>query len=104
MASEKYKSKNILRITGDCPLIDFSIVDKMIEVFQSSNLDYLSNIDPPTFPDGLDVEIFTKLSFDEIKALSKSKYDKEHVTPLYRNRNLKNLKLIVLKIKRIFQT
>ena len=46
------------------------------------------------------MEIFTKLSFDEIKALSKSKYDKEHVTPLYRNRNLKKFKTDCFKNKK----
>ena len=84
-ASNKYSSENIIRITGDCPLIDFSIIDEMVKVFKSSDLDYLSNIDPPTFPDGLDVEIFTKTSFMKVKALARSSFDKEHVTPLYRN-------------------
>jgi|TARA_B110001450_G_scaffold256718_1_gene288311 glutamate-1-semialdehyde 2,1-aminomutase len=84
-ASEKYKADIIIRITGDCPLIDASIIDEMILSFKASNLDYLSNIDPPTFPDGLDVEIFTKSSFNKVFKLSKSSFDKEHVTPFYRS-------------------
>ena len=55
------KAKIIVRITGDCPLIDPQIVDKVISEFTSREFDYVSNISPPTFPDGLDVEVF-KLS------------------------------------------
>ena len=47
-----------MRITGDCPLLDFQIVDKVVEEFQRGDYDYVSNTHPPTFPDGLDVEVF----------------------------------------------
>ena len=48
-----------MRITGDCPFIDPKLVDESIEIFNEKKLDYLSNNNPPTFPDGLDIEIFT---------------------------------------------
>jgi len=54
-----YNPKTILRITGDCPLIDPYLIDEMLQIFNKSNLDYLSNCLPPSFPDGLDTEIFT---------------------------------------------
>ena len=53
-----YNAKYIVRITGDCPLVDSYIVDKVINLFHKNNTDYCSNINPPTFPHGLDVEIF----------------------------------------------
>ncbi|MBI87328.1 MAG: glutamate-1-semialdehyde aminotransferase [Candidatus Marinimicrobia bacterium] len=74
----------IVRITGDCPLIDPELVDKVIELFKKNNADYASNTDPPTFPDGLDISIF---SLDALKvAFNKSKesYQLEHVTPYIR--------------------
>ena len=58
-SAKKYRAEIIVRITGDCPLIDPEVIDKMIEQFLNSDLDYLTNNNPPTFPDGLDVEIFT---------------------------------------------
>ena len=57
LASKKYKPKNIIRITADCPLIDYEIIDAMLEKHEKSKSDFTSNNNPPTFPDGLDVEI-----------------------------------------------
>ncbi|NJL53294.1 MAG: NTP transferase domain-containing protein [Hydrococcus sp. SU_1_0] len=51
--------ETVVRITGDCPLVDPAIVDRAIATFQQSNVDYLSNVSPPTYPDGLDIEVFT---------------------------------------------
>tara|TARA_B110000438_G_C15650258_1_gene579267 strand:+ start:201 stop:947 length:747 start_codon:yes stop_codon:yes gene_type:complete len=80
-AIKKAKPEIIIRITGDCPLIDYKIVDKMIKLFKSKNYDYLSNNDPPTYPDGLDVEIFNFKSLNYAWKYSTKKYDREHVTP-----------------------
>ena len=54
-----YRPEAIVRITGDCPIIDPGIVDKVVGAFFESAADYASNIDPPSWPDGLDVEIFS---------------------------------------------
>ena len=48
----------LVRITGDCPLIDPSVVDSVIDLFVEGEFDYCSNCLPPTFPDGYDVEVF----------------------------------------------
>ena len=48
----------IVRITADCPLIDPEVIDRVVNVFIQSGADYVSNVQPPTFPDGLDVEVF----------------------------------------------
>ena len=85
-AAKKFKGENIVRVTSDCPLIDPQIVDSVIDNFFLKKVNYASNINPPTFPDGLDVEIF---KFETLKATHnnvKSNYDKEHVTP-YIKRN-----------------
>ena len=62
--AKKYAPKTIVRITGDCPIIDPLIVDKVIYLYQNKCADYASNTNPPTYPDGLDVEVF---SFDMLK-------------------------------------
>ena len=49
----------LVRITGDCPLIDPSVVDSVIDLFTEGDFDYCSNILPPTFPDGYDVKFLS---------------------------------------------
>ena len=64
-AAKKYNTNIIVRITSDCPLVDPKILDKMVKVYNKSNIDYLTNIKDTTtgnkkyyYPDGLDIEIF----------------------------------------------
>ena len=75
----------IVRITADCPLIDPEVIDQVIAAFLSSGADYVSNVNPPTFPDGLDVEVFSfsalRTAWREAKLVS----EREHVTPYLRN-------------------
>lgn len=88
--SLKYKNfENIVRITGDCPLIDTGIVDRVINLFEKEKVDYCSNVNPPTFPDGLDVEIFSKKILKEAWEKSKNLNEREHVTPyMVQNNNV----------------
>ena len=51
------KDINIIRLTGDCPLIDFEVIDDVVECFCNNKYDYVSNNINPTYPDGLDVEV-----------------------------------------------
>lgn len=81
----------IVRITGDCPIVDHLVVDEMISEFLQGNVDYASNIDPPTFPDGLDVEVFTMASLADANLNATSGFDREHVTPYIRNGDFKKI-------------
>ena len=80
--AKNYNAKNIIRVTSDCPLMDYRLIDKMIADYSNlKNIDYYSNMHPPTFPDGFDIEIF---KFDVLKKTylnARKKYEKEHVTP-----------------------
>ena len=76
----------VIRITADCPLVMPKLVDQMVNDFLRLGLDYLSNTITPTFPDGLDVEIFTKEALLRLNALSLSSQEREHVTLGIRNR------------------
>lgn len=73
-AAKKNKSKNIVRITADCPLVDPVIVDKCISEFKNSNVQYLSNTNPWTYPDGLDVEVFSFKLLSEAFKKAKKKH------------------------------
>ena len=89
-AAKKYDAKNIVRITADCPLIDISILDENIDIYLKNNLDYISNINPPSFPDGLDIEIFNFKSLSKSWRNAKSNFDREHVTQyILRNNSFK---------------
>ena len=121
-AAITYAANPIVRITGDCPLVDPILLDKMVEFYQANDYDYMSNTIERTFPDGLDIEIFSsevlKISNKEAKWLS----EREHVTPYilknqndfriynYKNKqNLSNLRWCVdeeddlIMIRKIFQ-
>ncbi len=74
----------IVRITGDCPLIDEKIIDETIELFEKSDVDYCSNCEFPTFPDWLDLEVFTKKSLEIAYKKAVLNSEKEHVTPYIR--------------------
>jgi spore coat polysaccharide biosynthesis protein SpsF (cytidylyltransferase family) len=74
----------IVRITADCPLIDPEIVDRVVDKLISGDWDYVSNTNPPTFPDGLDVEAFSFEALTEAWREAKLKSDREHVTPYIR--------------------
>lgn len=58
-AALKFKPDHIVRLTGDCPLIDAQVVDDMVRLYLEKKGDYGTNCTPPTYPDGLDAEIFT---------------------------------------------
>jgi len=80
-AACNYNADAVVRITGDCPLIDSLLVDIVINSFYESSVDYVSNIHPPTYPDGLDVEVFTFSALTQAWQKASKKYDREHVTP-----------------------
>jgi len=74
----------VIRITGDCPLMDPALVDEVIEARESSCVDYASNVDPPSYPDGLDIEVFTLAALHAAWSETSKKHDREHVTPYIR--------------------
>jgi glutamate-1-semialdehyde 2,1-aminomutase len=74
----------VVRITGDCPLVDPALVDEVIREFKAADMDYCSNIAPPTFPDGLDIEVFTLNALEQSAMETSKAFDHEHVTPYLR--------------------
>ncbi len=91
-AAKPLSPEIVVRITGDCPIIDSSIVDRVISLYEKENVDYASNVDPPTYPDGLDVEVFSFNSLEKANKESKSSHAREHVTPFIRsNKELKKI-------------
>lgn len=87
-AAKKHHADVVVRITGDCPLVDPGLVDQAICNFKSGNYDYYSNVAPPTYPDGLDVEVFSFKSLELASLAAVDPYEREHVTPYLRNSNI----------------
>ena len=78
----------VVRITGDCPLVDPNLVDEAIDGFINSNCEYFSNIEPATYPDGLDIEVFRSDALRRTLFQTNVQSDREHVTPFLRNSGL----------------
>ncbi len=75
----------VVRLTGDCPLIDHEIIDKVISAYIAADFDYVSNTIKPTYPDGQDVEV---LSFESLEVAWNEAVlpnHREHVTPFIHN-------------------
>lgn len=79
--AKEYSADVIVRITGDSVILDYRLLDKMIKKFTNLNVDFLSNTQPMTYPDGQDIEIFSFKSLKKTYKNARFKYDKEHVTP-----------------------
>jgi spore coat polysaccharide biosynthesis protein SpsF (cytidylyltransferase family) len=74
----------IVRLTADCPLIDPDLVDQVVELFHEAGVAYASNVEPRTFPDGLDVEVVSAEALREAADAVEDPLDREHVTTAIR--------------------
>ena len=93
--AKKFDFSEIIRITADNPLIDYEIVDTVVEHFKSNNYDYIT-IDRPqistfhqTYPWGYNVEVFTFSALENAWKNAKLLSEREHVTPyFYKNKEI----------------
>ena len=71
----------VVRLTSDCPLIDPAVIDAVIQKCLESGCDYVSNVLEPTFPDGIDTEVFRFPALKRAYEEATLKSEREHVTP-----------------------
>ena len=64
--AKKIKARQIIIITSDCPFVDRKVIEKAVEIYESGKYDYVSNILKRTYPDGLDVEIFSFTALEKL--------------------------------------
>ena len=76
-----YKPSHIIRLTADCPLIDEELIDQIVTYHELNEFDYTSNTLVPTYPDGLDVEVFTFSALSTAHFEASLPSHREHVTP-----------------------
>jgi spore coat polysaccharide biosynthesis protein SpsF len=79
----------VVRVTGDCPLMQGWVIDDMITYYLKNGLNaYLANnriVSKVPYPNGIDVEIFPYWMLAETHRLAKSAHDREHVCPFMYN-------------------
>lgn len=83
-AALPFSPEVVVRITGDCPLVDPALVGEVVRTLRTSGADYASNVSPPSFPDGLDVEAFTFPALERAWREAVSPREREHVTAFMR--------------------
>ena len=77
----KFNVEHIVRVTGDCPLIDPEIVDNVIQLYHKSDADLVSNQLSESFPDGLDVSVFSFKALESAWKNGQLASEREHVVP-----------------------
>ncbi|MCA8974159.1 MAG: glycosyltransferase family protein [Planctomycetes bacterium] len=85
-AAAQAGAEHVVRLTGDCPLVDPAIVDRVVAAHLESGADYTSNTLRRTFPDGLDVEVVRASVLAEAVAEATLPSEREHVTPFVYHR------------------
>jgi spore coat polysaccharide biosynthesis protein SpsF (cytidylyltransferase family) len=72
----------VVRVTGDCPLLDPRVSGLVVEEYRRDrSLDYVSNVHPPTYPDGLDAEVISPEALETAWREARLPSEREHVTP-----------------------
>lgn len=79
-ACKAYGGSAVVRITADCPLVDPAVIDKVIDRFRSGDCDYATNVLRYTYPDGLDVEVFSAEALTRAQREAVDAAHREHVT------------------------
>jgi spore coat polysaccharide biosynthesis protein SpsF len=83
--AKKYNANLIVRITPDDPFVDHEVIDRAIDIFINDKVDFVTNHFDPTYPEGLDIEVYSfaamEKSWKEAKLLS----EREHVFPYIQN-------------------
>ena len=93
-ASEYFKIKNIIQLTGDNPFIDYRIILKLLKIFKTKKYNFVSNSINRTFPIGSDIRIF---SLNDLKKISKIQKNFREHTCWYFLKNYKKFKTYNLK-------
>ena len=80
-AARASRADVIVRLTADCPFLDPEIVDACVGLYCSTGRAYASNAVERSFPDGLDVEVFSFAALETAWKEAALASEREHVTP-----------------------
>lgn len=79
-AAKSVNADLIVELTGDCPLLDPVIIDRVIQTFLDGNYDYISNVLERTFPRGMDTQVFPVSVLEEVSGFTQDPHDRENVS------------------------
>lgn len=79
-AAAPLQPQHVIRLTGDCPLLDPQLIDEVVSFHTAGNYGYTSNTNPPTFPDGLDIEVMQFSTLEKVWEKATTPTEREHVT------------------------
>lgn len=79
-AAKQNGAKTIVRVTADCPLLDPKVIDKAVTEFSKNKVDYATNTLHYTYPEGMDVEVFSFSALEKAWKEAKDVLEREHVT------------------------
>jgi len=97
-AAKAYNTDTIIRVTGDSPLIDPIVVDRIIQEFEENDYEYVNTSEE--WPDGLDTEVFSFATLERMHKKAKAPYQREHVTQyIHANKEFFHLKTIDPEVK-----
>lgn len=82
-AAKENKPDVIVRVTADDPFKDPVIIDEVIDLLEKKNLDFAYNNNPPSFPEGLDTEVFKFSALENAEKNSEDPFEREHVTQYF---------------------
>ena len=86
-AASLFGADTIVRLTGDCPLIDPLEIDRTVKAFLNAGVDFAANRLPPpwkrTTPVGMDTEVVTFEGLARAWREAHSKHAREHVMPFF---------------------
>ena len=85
LAAQQTNADIIMRLTGDCPLLDPAVCAEVIRLYQREHAQYASNIGERTWPQGLDNEVFSSDALYRADKQAMTQPEREHVTPYIRN-------------------
>jgi spore coat polysaccharide biosynthesis protein SpsF len=91
-AAIAFHASHVVRLTGDCPLADPALIDRLIATHIDGDFDYTSTALEPTYPHGLDAEIMTFAALERAWAEAELPSEREHVT-LYIYKRAKGMRL-----------
>jgi spore coat polysaccharide biosynthesis protein SpsF len=80
LAASQAQAGTVVRITGDCPLIDWDTIDQVLECLEVSGADYVGAGPATGYPRGLDCEAMRRAVLDRAAAEATDPADREHVT------------------------
>jgi spore coat polysaccharide biosynthesis protein SpsF len=80
-AADVCGAEAVVRLTADCPLLDPEVSGRVVARFTVGDVDYACNTQPPTFPDGLDTEVFSRAALETAWQQATLQSQREHVTP-----------------------